>query len=290
MNRMLYVAAAAAGMAMASTAVAQVTFHTGTSEIVTPTDKAVFCCLDTFDDLNGYTEAGLLVDINNFHFRFTPCGFSSSQMYYPNTGTLARIDITRIDGNDFDVIEMDVSHGFAGCTLFVWISAYQNGAHVASFDADVTGGTLIGLSGGGYDEVRVGSYGDAATRNAHIESNHSAIAIDSLEYGTGVGGGLAIDMDGTCPGPVTLTVTGASVTGVVAIVYSQAPGTFTIPGGQTCGGTVLGLAGPVQIGPTDNSGGTVRTFSPTLPRGACGLFIQAIDATSCNVSNVLQIL
>lgn len=76
-------------------------------------------------------------------------------------------------------------------------------------------------------------------------------------------------------------LSGASPFGAVALAYG-APGDFTIPGGS-CGGTVLDLASPTLAGlfGTDATGTLSLSFN--APAGLCGLSIQAVDLTTCEV-------
>lgn len=102
--------------------------------------------------------------------------------------------------------------------------------------------------------------------------------------------GPSLTLTGTCPGPVTFDLTGASPFAPVAVITGTNPGAFAIPAGFTCAGTVIGVTNP-----------TVRTFvaadvngdvslSLTLPPGACGvLAVQMIDFTACSASNLLAL-
>ena len=90
---------------------------------------------------------------------------------------------------------------------------------------------------------------------------------------------------GSCPGTVTITVRGATPDGQIAIAWDQGYGRFTIPGGD-CPGTVLDLASPVLVGifAADGTG----SFEATRDLGAfeCTGWVQAVDVTSCAVTNV----
>lgn len=104
------------------------------------------------------------------------------------------------------------------------------------------------------------------------------------------GGGVSLAYRGPCPGPVTAAVSGATPGGTVGLIYSSNTGSFTIPSG-ICAGTVTGLAAPVTLFGTATADGSGNaTFSGTAPQVACGLYIQAIDASTCGTSNVEQVL
>ena len=52
----------------------------------------------------------------------------------------------------------------------------------AEFDLDIQGGTLIGFTGV-FDELRISTYADAATRDLHIPDSFQAIALDNVAFG-----------------------------------------------------------------------------------------------------------
>ncbi len=91
--------------------------------------------------------------------------------------------IMRTDGHAFDTAELQVGAGFGGPTVYLWIQALSNGVQVASFDIDKNYGDYIGITGGGFDEIRIGGYNDADSRNAHSETNYQALAVDNVSYG-----------------------------------------------------------------------------------------------------------
>jgi len=98
----------------------------------------------------------------------------------------------------------------------------------------------------------------------------------------------ALTVSGTCPGPATLTYTEATPNGTVLWFHAAAQGSFVLPVG-TCAGTQTGLASPLPYAPSlaDETGTVAETF--TLPPSACSRFVQAIDVTTCNTSNVVQL-
>ena len=74
--------------------------------------------------------------------------------------------------------------------------------------------------------------------------------------------------------------------GQVALLYARAQGSFVIPNGYPCAGTVLGLDSTVALGTTitaDPNG--LATLITSVPPGACGLFhFQALDLNDCRTS------
>lgn len=175
---------ALAAYGFGSASLGQVVYYQDASQIVTVLGEATFDDLINGSPLQNYMEDGLTLDVNDFAFVFNPVGFPSewTPPYYPNAGVLDLITITRTDGQDFQALEMYVSHGFGGSSIWVWIQAYLDGGLVDQFDADVQGGTLIGVSGT-FDELRISSYADAATRDLHDPLQLNAIALDFVTHG-----------------------------------------------------------------------------------------------------------
>jgi hypothetical protein len=100
---------------------------------------------------------------------------------------------------------------------------------------------------------------------------------------SGSGGGPTMSVSGTCPGTMTLSGSGMTASGAVAIVYGPS-GSFTVPGGS-CAGLVLDIAAP-SLGAvvTADAAGDV-SISPSIPGAACGSTVQMIDLTACAATN-----
>ena len=182
--RIIPLVGALATCGFATGALGQVDFYQGASQIVNVQGLATFDGLTNGDPLQNYMEDGLTLDVNDFAFVFTPPGFLPEwgPPYYPNGGANDLDTITRTDGEDFQALEMHVSHGFGGSTIFVWIQAFLDGGLVDEFDVNIQGGTLVGLKGT-FDQVLMGSDGDAATRDQHNPLNLNAIALDNVTFG-----------------------------------------------------------------------------------------------------------
>ncbi len=279
---------AACALLTAGAANGQVTFYTGASQIVNSDGLLSFSDITSNGQtLVNYMDQGLTVDVNDFAFVFTPCGFTNPNIYYPNGGVLERIVITKTDGSDFSHLEMSPSHGFAGCNVFMWATAYLDGNPVQDFDADLSAGVLIGFSGN-FDELRIGSYQDAATRDTHNEAALNAFAIDDMEHGN-AGGGYTLNVDANpCPGTARVSWSGATPSVQQGIVIGNSLGTTTIPGGP-CAGTQLGIQGGVQLVMVIGTGSGSGTVSGNAGSGACGRWLQLVEAGSCNTSNPDQI-
>ncbi len=106
----------------------------------------------------------------------------------------------------------------------------------------------------------------------------------SVNGGT-AGGSPALSVSGSCPGPVSLTITGLTPDGSVQVWSGRSAGSTTIRDG-TCAGTVLDLS-KARLATTrkaDANGNlTVRL---SLKANACGSPLQVLDLATCAKSNV----
>ncbi|MCP4094499.1 MAG: hypothetical protein GY747_13770 [Planctomycetes bacterium] len=99
---------------------------------------------------------------------------------------------------------------------------------------------------------------------------------------------MGLSISGSCPS-VTFEIDGAVANGQVALLYTFGTGSFAIPNGYPCAGTILGLDNSVTLGlrQSANAAGTL-TLPTNVPAGACGqVYLQALDLTSCGYSNVV---
>jgi hypothetical protein len=105
----------------------------------------------------------------------------------------------------------------------------------------------------------------------------SSPIVDNHEFG-----GPNLDISGSCPGAVSLRVTGASPNALLAVVQGS-PGSFIVPGGA-CAGLVLDIGNPALATTlvADPSGAITVNFNAGA--GLCGRTIQVIDLNSCLAS------
>jgi|FLOH01.1.fsa_nt_gi hypothetical protein len=93
-------------------------------------------------------------------------------------------------------------------------------------------------------------------------------------------------INGVCPN-VTIDVAHGTPFGQVALLSSPTIGSFIIPSGFPCAGTMLNLSNPTlrMVRALDANGVLVLPFQ--VPAGACGrLYVQALDLSSCTPSNL----
>lgn len=105
---------------------------------------------------------------------------------------------------------------------------------------------------------------------------------------TTLGGAPTLSVNGSCPGSVTVTVSGASPNAEVGVISSPNTKGWT-KGGQLCNGTLFELSEPFTLPPkflgTNSSGDGSRSM--TLPAGSCN--VEAIDLKSCQTTNAVTV-
>ena len=108
------------------------------------------------------------------------------------------------------------------------------------------------------------------------------------ESNAGPGSGLTLTIDGGCPGRVSIYASGATPGGAVAFFRAFGTGSVTLERGP-CAGTVLGLNSTVNLMGTSEADvhGTATLTDIIIHEKFCGhLYIQALDLTSCETSQV----
>lgn len=98
-------------------------------------------------------------------------------------------------------------------------------------------------------------------------------------------GGPSLSKTGTCPGPVTLTVTNATPGGPVAMLYGPA-GSFTY-NGSPCTGLTINISQPTLAGMINANGAGVANVSFNAPPGLCGRTIVGVDIRACAPTNTI---
>lgn len=103
----------------------------------------------------------------------------------------------------------------------------------------------------------------------------------------------AIDLTitGTCPGTITMTISGGPANETVPVLEARSTGSFVIPRGYDCAGTRLGLSSSGirvrVVFQTDERG--YASFTHSVHRSFCGRYYQAITSHStCTTSNVAR--
>ncbi len=124
--------------------------------------------------------------------------------------------------------------------------------------------------------------------------NVLVVIVAALMLGFGVGGqakGQTLTSSGPCPGLKTFNVTGGAAFTRFAFIHAANTGSWMVPPGLICFGTVTGLASPVTLaGYVPANGLGNASVSMTIPGGVCGnRFLQVVDTLTCTTSNVILI-
>lgn len=113
---------------------------------------------------------------------------------------------------------------------------------------------------------------------------------DNFTYDQVGAGGFFMGLSGTCPGTVTVSWSDAQPNGQLALIFASNTGSFVIPGGP-CQGTQLGLGNQnirlVNTFPSGSNGSGQRNGNAGT--SACGGYLQMLEISGCNPSNVVQI-
>lgn len=222
------------------------------------------------------TSAGTTATVDVYYATGTSFGIESSAASWTLIGTYSGVSAGQDLPTNIDMTGNGVTFA-AGTTYGIYVALtsyptqsfrYTNGSAGGDTfsNADVTLLTNAGLSDAGFS----GSI--FQTRNWN----------GTMYYDAGPSG-PSLTVTGTCPGPVTLDIAGATPFGGVALAYGPA-GTFSIPSGS-CAGTSLDIGAPTLATILGADAGGAVSFSVTLPAGACGLTVQAVDLGACVASN-----
>ena len=184
------------------------------------------------------------------------------------TFDLAAVGCTRSAGVAYDAANDQVIVGGRDASAIFVLDA-TTGALVRSFGAQDGSNNPQGLS-------------DSSSGNVWHTSWNSG-AVFEVDLGNGGSGGLVLAVSGTCPGVMTISVSGATPLGAVAMITGPA-GSFTVLGGS-CSGLTLGISAPslAAIVSADAAGDV--SLSPSIGGGLCGVTLQAVDLGACAASN-----
>jgi hypothetical protein len=95
---------------------------------------------------------------------------------------------------------------------------------------------------------------------------------------------------GTCPGPVTFTITSLTPGGFYRVGRSPNLGPGTPITAAPCAGTALRIGPPtVQVASGNANGGGNATWNVNLPLATCGQYLQVQDVSTCTTSMWHQI-
>ncbi len=185
----LLVAASVAAVGLTA-GLAQSEISTSVSQaslIVDVTNAADFNTMTPGQSLLGYEEDGIRVSMNRNYFSWDAPGLDGSEMFYASTGSLELTDITLATGENFSDIDMQISSGWTPNsigTVYLWVQLIDEGSIVFESNSDIQSGDYLGFVGGGYDQILIGSYANAAVRDSRNPTARNSIAIDNISVGT----------------------------------------------------------------------------------------------------------
>ncbi|HEX9793874.1 MAG TPA: hypothetical protein VGC54_07795 [Planctomycetota bacterium] len=204
--------------------------------------------------------------------------------------------------------EFDMVAGGGSATSFAsaTISAYGMGSEPggsiwatstgpSAQEMSTTGGVLAGTFGPTWGTAQGGAdvYHDSRNQGSLSmvilgQGTPDSFELYDLAIPTASSSDVIISVDGPCPGPFTVTVTGCTPGGLVKFVSStNGTGNVVVSGGP-CTNVQLCLALPIAVHPsnwTANAAGVVVVGPITLGAGACGaITFQVVDVASCRAS------
>ena len=99
----------------------------------------------------------------------------------------------------------------------------------------------------------------------------------------------ALALSGTCPGPMSVTVSGASAQRAVSLYWSGGTGSSTLATGP-CAGRVTNLGGtPYKLGTVTSSASGTAGGPLNVPGVACSGYFQILDEATCTLSAALPV-
>ena len=98
----------------------------------------------------------------------------------------------------------------------------------------------------------------------------------------------ALVISGSCPGTANVDVSGLTPYGNFAVLTASAPGTAPVTAGS-CSGAMTDLDAFTFRGLFSADAVGAASLTPNLNSGACGLYVQMLDVSSCALTNVDQV-
>ena len=211
--------------------------------------------------------------------------------------------------NDVSVFLSDGIGGWGGQTD--WHMPVKQPGEIAIGDLDCDGDLdlavgLVGLNNGGFVTLGNDGAGGFPIPERHGRGQgvtdiliadldndggndvaNSSLVLDLLAVSLNDTCGLELKQIGTCNSLVDFEISGATPFGNVLILIGHNYGSFAIPAGKPCAGTMLDLAPNnirlAGVGVADANGEINVSFwaGPTC----CGQIMQVVDQTTCEVSN-----
>ncbi len=155
---------------------------------------------------------------------------------------------------------------------------------VYDYNDELISTTVFSFDTGGAENVFFGWRHDEGIWRVVIKNDWYSWSpmIDNHGYGMT---GLALSIEGSCPGLATLNVSGATPNATIGFGYGFSGGSTPVPG---CPGLTVNIAN-AQLAGTDIADGAGNASTQGfVPGAACGLLhIQAVDLSACKTSNIV---
>lgn len=205
----------------------------------------------------------------------------------PGVGSTDNVTIelwTTLPNGGGNMLATGSAQGTAGSYVDVTWSPVAISANTTYF-LHFTGNTTLGISGDVNNGYPFGQ----------VYANSGFGSFPGFDYTfrtTSGSAGLGLTLSGSCPGPITVSWSGATPNKNMGIVFASNTGNFTIPGGP-CGGTTLGLGTrDLRLVNTISTGSGSGRVNGNAGTPACGGYLQlvVIEGSPCTTSNVAQIL
>lgn len=195
-------------------------------------------------------------------------------------------DILANSGDGLLVLKYDVAVQSMSLTLHAF-DGYADNTTIKVYN---TGGALIHTSAGIAVPNAAGvpfSFAGANIGSVTIQSNtwSWSTIIDNHVFGGGSGPTLA--KQGSCPGSMSISVTGATANAPVAILYGQS-GSYTRPNGL-CAGTTISISNPTLATVLNTNGQGAASLSFNAPPALCGRTVQGVDLANCTPTNSITL-
>lgn len=203
------------------------------------------------------SQSSTLYNYLGFYVGFNGGGGSYGQFAAITPVAWGRMDVWYDAGTDKMVLDID---------------EFNDGSVDYTYTSNGPASSVGGLAGTGHG---IGTYGDQK--------------YDDWQVNGGCGGGPSFTLAkaGSCPGATTLSTSNGTAGGAVAILYGNA-GSSTKPSG-TCAGTTVNIANPTLGAIIVANGSGAASLSFNAPAGACGKTVQAVDISTCGVSNAVTL-
>lgn len=155
-------------------------------------------------------------------------------------------------------------------------SGWTQVAHLEASDlAEVQRfGTAVGISGG--------------TLLAGADQDDQSGSIAGAAYVLQVVASPRIEITGSCPEEVTLELSGATPWGSVVVAHADSEGGTIVPAGE-CGAVELDLEDADLLARFPVAEDGSKALARTVPAGACGRLLQAVDGVTCGVGPVAAV-